>query len=64
MPRFFGTFNTVPWMKNQLRLADEYRADGRIGDAQTIEQHLRRLLVYADADNPLVVRLNARRGGG
>lgn len=60
MPRFFGNFNTAFWMKNQLRLADEYRAVGRIDDAEPVEERLRRLLVFADADNPLVVRLNAR----
>jgi len=59
-PRFSGAFHTAFWMKNQLRLADEYRATGRISDAEPIEQRLRRLLVYADPDNPLVVRLYAR----
>jgi tetratricopeptide (TPR) repeat protein len=58
--RFNGNFLASKWMKNLLRLADEYRIVGRTGDAQQIEQRLRKLLVYADADNALVIRLNAR----
>jgi hypothetical protein len=61
-PRFFGRFNAGYRMKNQLRLADEYRTVGRTPDAERIEQHLRRLLVYADADHPIVVRLQQGRG--
>jgi hypothetical protein len=62
LPRFFGNFNAGYWMKNQLRLADEYRAAGRPLDAERIEDRLRRLLVYADGDHPLVVRLKQVRG--
>ena len=61
-PRFFPNFNAGFWMKNQLLLADEYRAAGRIPDAERIDQQLRRLLVYTDVDNPLVVRLQQRGG--
>jgi tetratricopeptide (TPR) repeat protein len=60
-PRFFGNFNGAYRMKNQLRLADEYRATGRTLDAERIEQHLRQLLVFADADHPMVVRLRQVR---
>jgi tetratricopeptide (TPR) repeat protein len=60
LPRFAGNFYATTWMKNLLRLADEYRVLGRIDDAHRIEQRLRTLRIYADADNPLVVRLNAR----
>jgi tetratricopeptide (TPR) repeat protein len=60
LPRFGGNFYANAWMKNLLRLADEYRIVGRVVDAERIEQRLRKLLVYADADNPLVVRLNGR----
>jgi hypothetical protein len=61
-PRFFGRFNAGYRMKNQMRLADEYRATGRPSDAERIEEQLRGLLVYADADHPLVVRLRQARG--
>jgi hypothetical protein len=43
-----------------LHLADDYPTVGRIADAQRVEQQLRRLLIHADTDNPLMVRLNAR----
>ena len=59
-PRFFGTLNTGYWMKNRLYLADQYRAAGRLAQAVPIEQQLRQLLVYADADHPMILQLNAR----
>jgi tetratricopeptide (TPR) repeat protein len=48
-------------MHMALRLADEYRAAGRVLDAIPIEQRLRQLLAYADPDFPLAVRLRNRR---
>ena len=60
-PRFFGRFNATVWMKNQVQLAGEYRMVGRTPDAERIEQHLRQLLVFADADHPMVVRLRQVR---
>jgi len=59
-PRFMGVFNAAFWMTNLMRLADEYRVAGRVGDAERIEEQLRRLLVFADADHPLVTRLERR----
>jgi len=59
-PTFMGNFVASPWMRNLIWLADEYRIDGRASDAERIERQLRKLLVYADADSPLVVRLNRR----
>ena len=56
-PRFMGSFNATFWMTNLMRLADEYRVAGRLGDAEAIEERLRRLLVFADVDHPLVRRL-------
>jgi len=49
------------WMRTSLRLADEYRAAGRIVDAAPIEQELTRLLAYADSDFPLLLELRSRR---
>lgn len=60
--RFFGNFNTGPWMKNMMRLADEYRTAGRLLDAERAEDRLRRLLVYADADHPLLLRVKEAGG--
>jgi tetratricopeptide (TPR) repeat protein len=60
-PRFMGGFNAAFWMTNLMRLADEYRVAGRVRDAERIEEQLRRLLVFADADHPLVTRLDRRR---
>ena len=61
-PRFFGNLNAGRWLTNLMRLADEYRAAGRPQDAERIEEQLERLLVYADADHPLVVRLKQSNG--
>ena len=48
------------WMRTALRLADEYRAVGRVVDAIPIERRLDRLLAYADSDFPLLVELRSR----
>ena len=53
-------FGTSEWMRTRLQLADEYRVAGRRDDAEVIEADLRRLLAVADADYPLLKRLNAR----
>jgi hypothetical protein len=48
------------WMRTSLRLADEYRAAGRVVDAIPIEQRLSQFLAYADADFPLLQQLRNR----
>jgi hypothetical protein len=45
------------WMRLRVHLADDYRRSGRLSDAEHIEADVRRLLVFADSDNPLVQRL-------
>lgn len=61
-PRYSSILFITPafWMHLQLRLADDYREAGRVAEAQKIEEVLRKLLAYADADHPILVRLNAR----
>ena len=58
--RYVGMLNSAYQMRLDLRLADEYRAVGRVADAVRIEDSLRRQLAFADADHPLVVRLQQR----
>jgi tetratricopeptide (TPR) repeat protein len=59
-----GVMFTQPsmWMRLKLRLAEEYRNVGRIAEATATENEVRRLLVYADTDHPLVKRLEAMAG--
>jgi tetratricopeptide (TPR) repeat protein len=52
-------FLAVWWMRNELRLAELYHATGRDPDALPLEAHLDTLLVAADSDFPLLVRLKA-----
>jgi hypothetical protein len=46
-------------MRNELRLAELYHATGRDADARPLEAHLEELLMAADPDFPLLVRLKA-----
>ncbi len=48
------------WMGVQKRLADAYRADGRISEAEQIERDLLRVLGSADPDFSMLVDLQAR----
>jgi hypothetical protein len=57
LPHFFGSLNAGYWMKNLLRLAEQYREAGRTSDAQRVEARLRGLLRYADDDHPIVIRI-------
>jgi hypothetical protein len=52
-------FLAVWWMRNELRLAELYQGSGRDADALPLEAHLDKLLVAADSDFPLLVRLRA-----
>jgi hypothetical protein len=49
------------WLHLQKQLADAYRRDGRVADAEGIEATLLRTLGAADADLPLLVELQGRR---
>jgi serine/threonine-protein kinase len=52
-------FQALWWMRNELRLAELYHATGRDAEALPLEAHLDQLLVAADSDFTLRVRLNA-----
>jgi serine/threonine-protein kinase len=52
-------FQALWWMRNELRLAELYHATGRDVDALPLEAHLDQLLVAADSDFPLLMRLRA-----
>jgi tetratricopeptide (TPR) repeat protein len=45
------------WIRHSWLLAQLYRKEGRVKDSERIERHLRRLLVCADPDYPLLREL-------
>jgi tetratricopeptide (TPR) repeat protein len=49
----YGVF----WLRIQAHMAQLYRQVGRRDDARKIEDQLRRILAYADADHPIRVQL-------
>ena len=51
------------WMPNALLLADLYRQNGQVADAEPIEKDLAKLLSMADEDFPLLVRLRKLQSG-
>lgn len=54
-----GSFASL-WMTSELQLADLYRKMGRLSDAEKVEDELRKMLVYADADHPILLALQKR----
>jgi hypothetical protein len=48
------------WLRTELQLADLYRAMGRVNDAEEVENELRRMLTYADANHPILSELRKR----
>ena len=48
------------WMRTELQLADLYREMGRVPEAEKVESELRKLLIYADADFPILRELQKR----
>lgn len=50
-------------LRVRLKLADLYRQAGRLGEAETIERDMLRLLVQADPDFEIAARLRARHPG-
>lgn len=53
----FQTSTGALWIHTRARLAELYRHTGQAIEAQRIEQHLRKLLIVADDDHPLMTRL-------
>jgi DNA-binding winged helix-turn-helix (wHTH) protein/tetratricopeptide (TPR) repeat protein len=51
------------WMRIECELAQLYRRANRPLDAQRVERHLQRLLVYADSDFPTLTRLRQSSTG-
>jgi hypothetical protein len=43
-----------------LQLADLYREMGRVPEAEKVEDELRKMLIYADKDHPIVLALKKR----
>lgn len=54
----FGMSAGALWMRDQMDLAQLYRRLGRYNDAERIERELRKLLIFADPDYPMLVELN------
>lgn len=51
------------WMPNALLLADLYRQNGQVKDAEPVEKDLAKLLSMADEDFPLLVQLRKLQSG-
>lgn len=61
---YFGPGHTgiyaLMWMKNQMQLARLYLRMGREEEAKKIEDELRKMLIYADEDYPILRELKKR----
>jgi tetratricopeptide (TPR) repeat protein len=55
-----GTSSGQWWLRDELQLADLYRKMGRIQEAGQVENELRKMLVFADPEHPIVVALQHR----
>jgi len=52
-----GAWGPLYWLQNEARLARLYRSAGRAADAARVEDRLRRLLVEADSNHPILLSL-------
>ncbi len=48
------------WLREELQLADLYRKMGRVAEAEKVEDELRKMLIYADPDHPILRELQKR----
>jgi len=48
------------WFRDELQLADLYRKMNRVAEAEQVENELRKMLIYADADHPILRELKKR----
>jgi DNA-binding winged helix-turn-helix (wHTH) protein/tetratricopeptide (TPR) repeat protein len=55
-----GPMSGAWWLRNELQLADLYHEMGRLSEAEAVENELRKMLVYADADHPILRELQKR----
>lgn len=59
-----GGMSGAWWLRNELQLAHLYRKMGRVREAEQVEGELRKMLIYADADHPILLALKkAERSG-
>jgi tetratricopeptide (TPR) repeat protein len=52
----------MEWLPIREMLATLYRSEGRITDAEAVEAELRALVVVADEDHPVRIRVSSRSG--
>jgi len=52
--------NPPQWLRNEALLSGVYRRLNRNSDARKVEDRLRKLLAFADADNPILQKLKAQ----
>lgn len=57
---FSGFVNGAWWLRDELELANVYRKLGRVLEAEKVEDELRKMLIYADADHPILLELKKR----
>ena len=50
----------VWWLRIELERADLYREMGRVAEAEQVENELRKILTYDDADHPILRELKKR----
>ena len=55
-----GDMSGAWWQRDGLQLADLYRKMGRVPQAEKVEDELRKMLIYADADHPILRELQKR----
>jgi len=53
-----GLGDVFTWMRVEWRRAELYRKVGRTSEAQEVENKLRRLLVFADSDHSILLKLH------
>jgi tetratricopeptide (TPR) repeat protein len=58
--RIAGAASGYDWLKSADALADLYRVDGRVTDAERVEAEIRKLLAVADEDHPIARRMRSR----
>jgi DNA-binding winged helix-turn-helix (wHTH) protein/tetratricopeptide (TPR) repeat protein len=56
-----GNMSGAYWLRIELQLADLYREMGRGPEAEKVENELRKMLIYADADHPILRELQKRK---
>lgn len=55
-----GGMTGAYWLRDELQLADLYRKMGRVPEAVKVEDELRKMLIYADTDHPILRELQKR----